>query len=69
MNRLASILYPGLADADAKREMAYYAKVEGKRSPMQGKVASDAASREQASGRGKKPEERKWTSPRWWDEK
>ena len=35
MNRLASVMYPGLADEQAKREMDYYAKQEGKRSPTQ----------------------------------
>jgi hypothetical protein len=34
-NRLASILYPGLADEQAKRDMAYYAAQEGKQSPME----------------------------------
>jgi hypothetical protein len=34
MNRLASIIYPSLADDQAKRDMAYYSRLEGKRSPM-----------------------------------
>jgi hypothetical protein len=34
-NRLASIMYPGLADEQAKRDMDYYAKLEGKVSPLQ----------------------------------
>jgi len=35
LNRLASILYPGLADEQARREMDYYAKQGGKRSPTE----------------------------------
>jgi hypothetical protein len=35
MNRIASIMYPGLADEQAQREMEYYARQEGKQSPMQ----------------------------------
>jgi hypothetical protein len=34
MNRIASIMYPALADEQAQREMEYYARQEGKRSPM-----------------------------------
>jgi hypothetical protein len=34
-NRLASIMYPGLADEQAQREMEYFAKQEGKRSPVE----------------------------------
>jgi hypothetical protein len=34
-NRLASIMYPGLADEQAKRDMDYFAKLEGKLSPLQ----------------------------------
>lgn len=34
-NRLASIMYPGLADEQAKRDMDYFAKLEGKVSPLQ----------------------------------
>jgi hypothetical protein len=33
-NRLASIMYPGLADEEAKRQMDYFARQEGKVSPM-----------------------------------
>jgi hypothetical protein len=35
MNRIASIMYPGLADEQAQREMEYYFRQEGKQSPMQ----------------------------------
>ena len=60
MNRLASILYPELADDQAKREMAFYSKQERKLSPMQAKMEGykDQAKRE-------KP---RWVSNRWWDE-
>jgi hypothetical protein len=34
INRIASILYPHLADDQAKRDMEYYARQEGKRSPL-----------------------------------
>jgi hypothetical protein len=34
-NRLASIMYPGLADEQAKHDMDYFAKLEGKVSPLQ----------------------------------
>jgi hypothetical protein len=34
MNRIAAIMYPSLADEQAQREMEYYARQEGKRSPM-----------------------------------
>jgi hypothetical protein len=34
-NRLASIMYPGLADEQAKRDMDYFAGQEAKRSPNQ----------------------------------
>jgi hypothetical protein len=34
-NRLASIMWPGLADEQAKRDMDYYAKLDGKVSPLQ----------------------------------
>jgi hypothetical protein len=33
-NRLASVMYPGLADPEARRDMDYFAKQEGKRSPL-----------------------------------
>jgi hypothetical protein len=35
-NRLASILWPNLADQQAQREMAEITAAEGKKSPMQG---------------------------------
>ena len=35
MNRLASVMYPELADAEAKRDMAFYARQEGRRSPLE----------------------------------
>ena len=35
MNRLASIIWPSLADEQARREMDFYAKQEGKRSPTE----------------------------------
>ena len=43
MNRLASVMYPELADDAAKTDMAYYARQEGKRSPLDrvGKAAKD----------------------------
>ena len=34
-NRLASIIYPSLADEQARRETDFYASQEGKRSPTQ----------------------------------
>jgi len=34
INRLASILYPGLADDQAKRDMERFSRQEGKHSPM-----------------------------------
>jgi hypothetical protein len=34
-NRLASIMWPGLADEQARREMDYLSKQEGKRSPVE----------------------------------
>jgi hypothetical protein len=34
MNRIASIMYPGLADPQAQNEMDYFAKQDGKRSPV-----------------------------------
>ena len=34
-NRLASIMYPGLADEQARRDMDYLSKQEGKRSPVE----------------------------------
>jgi hypothetical protein len=34
MNRIASIMYPSLADEQAKKEMEYYARQERKRSPL-----------------------------------
>lgn len=34
-NRLASIIYPSLADEQARREMDYYSRLEGKQSPTQ----------------------------------
>ena len=33
-NRLASIMYPSLADDQAKRDMEYFARQDGKSSPM-----------------------------------
>jgi hypothetical protein len=35
IERLAAIMYPNLADEQAKREMAYYSAQEGKQNPMQ----------------------------------
>ena len=35
MNRLASIMYPSLADDQARRDMDYLSKQEGKRSPVE----------------------------------
>ena len=34
MNRIASIMYPSLADPDAQRDMAYYSKLEGRQPPV-----------------------------------
>ena len=34
-NRLASIIWPGLADEQARRDMDYLSKQEGKRSPTE----------------------------------
>jgi hypothetical protein len=35
MNRLASVMYPNLADDEAKRDMANLSRQEGKLSPLQ----------------------------------
>jgi hypothetical protein len=61
MNRLASVLYPSLADPQAQREMEYYAKSEGKLSPMQAKARGF---KDQA-----KPEEPRRTNLRWFETK
>jgi hypothetical protein len=34
-SRLARVMYPHLADAESQRDMAYWARNEGKKSPMQ----------------------------------
>jgi len=47
INRLASILYPSLADDQAKRDMEFYAAQEGKRSPTQ--VRGGTVNREKRS--------------------
>jgi len=36
MERLAAVMYPHLADEQAQREMAYYSRLEKKRSPIDG---------------------------------
>jgi hypothetical protein len=42
LSKLASVLYPGLADEDTRRQMTELARGEGKRPPAQQPLLSDA---------------------------
>jgi hypothetical protein len=45
IERLAAVMYPQLADEQAQREMAYYSRLEGKQSPIDGIADAETARR------------------------
>jgi len=51
MERLAAVMYPHLADEQAQQEMAYYSRLESKRSPVDGIADADRARRHGPSRR------------------
>jgi hypothetical protein len=44
-SRLAAVMYPNLTSAENQRDMAAFARNEGKKSPMQGKIDAEQAQR------------------------